>query len=335
MITRTLHRRTFLLPLLLFTAGSASAQAPRAVWTKTAHSGAVNAVAFSPDGRFLATAGADQRVKLWRSSDGALLKTIAQYFDEATSVVFSADSKRVVSGSLDDTFRITALDSGMTTCNGTLTGFVRDLALSPDQKTLALALGYFSNDLDLYDTATCQLASILKPHGGTIWTVAYSPEGSWLASGGADGRTVVMRASTSQVILNLGLHQDDVSGVAFTPDGKKVASCGQYDNQVLVWNVPSGALAMNLTTPGEFLHGLDISRDGRLIATCGEQYPVHGTIHIWKVADGSPVAQYGSSLGPNVLSIAFSPNVKQFAFGRSDGVLVLASTPERKIAVVN
>lgn len=312
---------------LALNAAAGLAQSPGIVWSRQAHSGGVNAVAFSPDGQFLATAGADHTVKLWRTRTGAQLSVVAQYFDEASSVEFSGDGAWLVSGSTDTTFKITSLSDGKTLCESVTTGFVRDVALSPDQSRLAVALGYFSNDLDIYDVTQCQLAHILTPHWGTVWSVAYSPDGAWFASGGADGLTAVFRSSDDQQVLSLAGHDNDVSAVAFTPDGSKVASCGQGDYKVLVWNIPSGALALNLHAPGNLLHGIDVSPDGKLVAVCGEHYPVHGSIVMWNLADGGLVASYDSSLGTNVLSMDFAPVGRVFAFGRSDGTLTLALTP--------
>jgi WD40 domain-containing protein len=318
-----------LLPLALaaLVAPPARAQAPQALWSKTAHAGAVNAVAFSPDGQLIATAGADHVVKLWRASDGAFQKTLAVYTDEASSVSFSSDGARLASGSVDRTARITIVASGATTCDFTATGFVRDVALSPDSSKLALALGYSSNDFDIVSVPGCMLSQILKPHGGTIWTTAYSANGSWLATAGADGKTIVFQTPNLPMILELTQHQGDVSGVAFSPDGTKVASCGSWDQRVLVWSVPAGNLLLDLPTPGEFLHGIDISPDGRLIAACGEKWPVHGAIHFWRLGGGASVASFAEGIGPNVASIAFAPGNGTFVYGRGDGVLVLAVTP--------
>jgi WD40 repeat protein len=313
-------------------AGHAGAQAPRTIWTASAHTGAVEAVAFSPDGRLLATAGADHTVKLWRSSDGAFVKVLAQYYDEATTVAFSPDGTLVASGSIDRNVQLTDAGSGTTTCFQVTTGFVRNVAFTPDGNTLAAALGYSSNEIYLFDVAQCQLTGILAPHWGTVWTVAYSPEGSWLASGGADGRTLVMRASDQQLVLDLGQHVADVSAVVFTADGKKVASCGASDYRVFVWKVPEGSVQLDLAVPGVFLHALDISGDGRLVAAAGEAWPVHGEIVVWRLDDGARVASYAQGVGLNVPSIAFAPDGRSFAFGRDDGVLVLAVTPPTSIA---
>jgi WD40 repeat protein len=324
---RSTSRLAELIIAAALTSSGALAQSPRIIWSQQAHSGAMNAVNFSPDGQTIATAGADHVVRLWRTRNGEALSTVAQYYDEASSVEFSSDGKWLASGSSDATFQIMSLVDGKKICENWTTGFVRDVALAPDKSHLAVALGYFSNDLDIFDVAQCQLSSILTPHWGTVWGVAYSLDGSWFASCGADGLTAVFRASDHQQILSLAGHDNDVSDVAFTPDGAKVASCGRGDYKVLVWNVPSGALALNLHASGNFLHGIAVSPDGELVAACGEHYPVHGSIIMWRVADGSLVASFDSNLATSVLSIAFAPNGRGFAAGLDDGRLVLALTP--------
>jgi roadblock/LC7 domain-containing protein len=318
----------FSLPLLLVALAPAASttQGPASIWSVPAHSGAVHALAFSPDGQLVATAGADHRVKLWRASDGVLVRVLAIYTDEASAVDFSPDGTLVASGSLGDVLTVSQVATGATVCSQPLTGFVRDLSFAPAGNRLAVALGYFSNELELFDPGSCELTAILKPNDGTIWTTAYSPDGAWLASGGADGDTAVLHASGG-LVFDFGLHDGDVSAVAFAPNGTRVASSGLFDHHVYVWSLPAGNLALDLATPGEFLHGLDMATSGGLIAACGEVWPSHGTIHLWSAVDGHPLASYATGLGPNVGCLEFAPDGQTFAFGRSDGVLALAAVP--------
>jgi hypothetical protein len=265
-------------------------------------------------------------VKLWNAATGGFVRVLTSYFDEASAVDFSSDSSVVASGSHDDTARITEAATGLTTCSLTTTGFVRDVSLAPQGGKLAVALGYFSNDLDLVSLASCELAAILTPSDGTVWTTAYSPDGAWLASGGADGDTVVY-SMPAQLVFQFPEHEGDVTGVAFSPDGSRVASAGLFDHHVYVWGLPNGQLLLDLPAPGEFLHGLAIAPQGGWIAACGEVWPLHGTFHLWRLSDGAPLASYASGVGSNVLSVAFSPDGGSFVYGDSDGRLTRAVTP--------
>jgi WD40 repeat protein len=306
-------------------AAAALAQSPQTVWARKGHTSAVNAVEFSRDGQMIASAGDDFTVKLWRTRDGASLGQVTKFFDAATSLSFSPDGTMLAAGSMDDTFEIFRLTDLALLCTNGGGGFVEGLAFSMDSGTLATALGYFSNDLDLFDTQRCELAQILTPHWGTVFCVAYSTDGHYMASGGADFQTVVFH-TPSQEFLFLGEHDLYVRSVTFSPDSRLLASTGD-DGKVPIWHLPAGTLFHRLAVSNEFLHCARFSPDGRYIAASGQHWPTNGTIHIWRVADGELLQSYTDDTSLEVRGIAYSPDGATFAYGLSDGTVALAVNP--------
>jgi WD40 repeat protein len=233
---------------------------PLAVGHQGQERGVAVKVAFSPDGKILATgrgyaswrvvddqgepdasdASTTGTVILWDMATGQPLKRLSGHKDAVTSVTFSPDGKTFASGSYDGTIILWDVASwktqGKTADRNEKP--VTSIAFSPDGKTLAS--GSYDDNLILWDVVTQkQLGQPLSAHQGGVTSVAYSPDGKILASGGYEG-TIILWDTTSRKTIGRPLvgHKDVVSSVAYSPDGKILAS-GSYDGTVILWNVAS------------------------------------------------------------------------------------------------
>lgn len=317
-------RRTAWVVFVAIISPWAATQRPQIIWQRPAHPGGVNSVAFSPDGATIATAGVDKKFKLWSTVQGGDMGTFALDYDEARCVAFSPNGRYVAGGGIGRIITIVDRNTGMTVETGG-GGFVQGLSFSPDSKWLAAGLGYSTNELDTFRVSDGQMLSISKPHWGTVWSCAYSPDGQYIASGGADSITSVLNSVGSQ-ILRLGGHEGDIHSVTFSPNQALLASVGD-DPRVQVWSFPSGSVYRSLVAPTTWLISMAFSPDGKLVIAAGRKYNVYGTITIWNLETGAILRNYTQETGIEVRSIAFSPNGKFFAYGTDDGKLTLARTP--------
>jgi WD40 repeat protein len=302
----------------------AQADAPSVLWAAPAHSEAVNAIAFSPDGSLLASAGDDHLVKLWRAADGQPLGTLATHFDPAMALAFSPDGSLLATGSTDreiQVFRVSDGDRIYTTGGG---GFVFGLAFTRDSASLWAAMGYSVNELIQFRVSDGEMSAIRRLHWGTVWSVACSTNGQYLASSGADGRVILYSAPYGEYVSDLDGHNGDVVAVEFSPDSTVLASAGEYDRQLILHNVSNRAILHSIDVGPAFLHGVAFAPGGQYVAAAGENWPVNGRINVYRVSDGALLHEYTEGTDLNVGSIAYSPNGATFAFGRSDGTLVLA-----------
>jgi WD40 repeat protein len=271
--------------------------------------GRVYTVGFSPDGRILATGGADGTVRLW---DMATQRQIGSPLTAGTgpvvSVAFSPDGRILATGGADGTVRlwdvVTHRQIGSLLTAGT--GPVVSVAFSPDGKTLASADGA----VRLWDVVTQrQIGSLLTAGTGPVVSVVFSPGGRILATGSADGTVQLWDAAAIGQELGslLTVGTGAVVWVAFSPDGKTLASA---DGAVRLWDVATGhQLGSQITGGTGPVVSVALSPDGKTLATGSAD----GTVQLWDVATHRQVrSPLTAGTGP-VRSVAFSPDGKTLA----------------------
>jgi len=205
--------------------------------TSRGHTNSVNSMAFSPDGKILASGSDDQTIRLWKVSSGQCLTILQGHTSVVDSVAFSPDGKILASESDDQTICLWEVRSGQ--CLTILQGHnyrVKSVAFSPDGKILASGSG--DQTVRLWEVSSNQCFTILQGHNHRVKSVAFSPDGKILASGGGDQTVRLWEVSSNQCFTILQGHSGRIKSVAFSPDGKILAS-GSGDLTVRLWEVSS------------------------------------------------------------------------------------------------
>ena len=227
------------------------------------------------------------------------------------TVAFNSEGTRIVTASHDRTVKVWDASSG--DLKLTLIGHsdaVRCAVFSPDSTKIASAS--YDGTVRLWDAASGQKLRLIEhPRREEVECVAFSPDGTTLASASRDGIIRLWAPSSGELKSRFNSPQSRAWGVAFSPDGKWIASA--HDSGARVWDVDSSTVKLTLNGHSGVVRKVGFSPNGTTIATAGYD----GTVKLWDTTSGS-MTQSLTGHASAINWVAFSPDGDRIASASSD-----------------
>ena len=292
------------------------------------HQEGVASVAYSPDGKILASGSREGKLLLWDVSTGKVIKRFMGHQAEILGVAFSPDGNILAScgGRTDESVILWDVNSGvMLTIFTEHSDKVSNVIFSPDGKFLASSTEY-ENEVILWDVESLRLKKFILGHKDGVQSIAFSPDGSILAGGSdwSDNSIHLWNTDTGELINTLSGHTRKVNSVSFSSDGNTLASGGD-DGTVVLWDISTATYKTTLLDHTYRVQNVLYSPDGNLLVSSS----LDGTIQIRNAVTLETITQI---LGHNtgVDSFAISPNGDMIVLGSWDNKLHLWKTATGK-----
>jgi WD40 repeat protein len=250
--------------------------------------GPVYSAAFSPDGKRIIGSAYDGSLRLWDTKNGKELRRLDGHLGKVWTVAFDPDGRHVASGGFDGSVRYWDLAAARELYRmpaGPTSDYVRSVCFSPDGAQILVggdgALPTGERVMWLWDIGGTREARPFAGHEHSVWSVAFSRDGTQALSGSLDRTVRLHDVKSRQQLKKLEGHRDTVLSVAFAPDGRHALS-GSTDRTLIYWDLETATPAKVLSGHTGYVHSVAISPDGRYGLSGSSDH----TVRLWDLAAG-------------------------------------------------
>jgi WD40 repeat protein len=325
-----------------------------ALVVQTGHANAINAVAFSPDGKILASGSHDTSIKLWDVKTGIQFRSLRGHTLTVTSVVFDQFGRTLISASLDGTIRIWDISTGESVRIFSQSAAINAIALTRDGRTLASAA--WDHTITLWDFATGRQIRILRGHSRAVNSVAFNHDGTLLASGSDDNLVRLWKLPSGKQIQTISFKESPevskrfldittgmptstprgappgqpeivtewVNSVTFSPDGTKLATVSARVRSFDLNGMEIAAKLWDVRTAKE-IRGVETFAGGGQVSKFIFESPDRNALigSVAFSADGATLIGRGTDYQVKLWDIATGKTLHQFP------VITFSNDPEK------
>lgn len=332
-------------------------ESPALIRTLSGHTDYVNACDVSPDGRRIASVGADHTLRIWEASSGQQLLVAHPGLGSLNGCTFSSDGSRVLVASINGGLVSIDINTGHLLSSQKLNCTLLKSRFSPGCQFLVSAVG--NRSFHIWETSTGRLTGIPEGHAGTVTACSFSPDLHQLLTSSWDGTCRIWETTTSRL---LGVFMEASNGFqasAYAPDGNTILTvdhkgqlsiwekttgnlirtaegsidgvnlclfspqgqwivAAQRDGLLKVWETASGRLALLLEGHARSVNSFAFSPDGRWLVSASDD----STLRIWELAPGRTSRRQEGHAG-KINDCAFSPDGTQVISAGEDACLRL------------
>ena len=280
------------------------------------HAGVAEDAAFSPDGRFVATANEDGRLLIWEIATGRLHAELAKLPVLVRRLAYSADGRHIAGAAWDQAIHVWDVQAG--TERFVLRGHtdkVVSAAFSPDGSRIVSAS--LDGTARLWDALTGEPVAVMAPGDGFLWSAKFDPAGLRIATAAENGMVRFWDGWTGAPAGELRAHDKRIWDVAYSPDGRRLATAS-HDNTARLWDITDLKLRARLQGHEDWVLSAAFSPDGRQLATSSADR----TVRLWDVATAASVGVVRGHR-QRVWAVEFDPRGQTVVTASQDGTTQL------------
>lgn len=278
--------------------------------TNLGHSDAINCIAFSPNGKFIASGSNDNTVKLWNAQTGHEIRSFEGHSTWVVSLAISPSSKTLASGCSDGTLKLWNAETGTEILKFIgHQGWIEGVNFHPDGEMLVSCSS--DKTIKLWDVKTGLEIKSFIGHTDWVNSVAFSPDGKFIVSGGNDKILRLWDILNGKQIRKFEGHTQAIKSIAYSSDGNTIIS-GSEDETLIVWNAQTGEKVRRIDGYKSKVQSVSFSPDGKTILSAYS----NGIIKLWDAQTGREMLHIESN-SSSMKSIAFSPDGNFIVSGSS------------------
>lgn len=276
----------------------------------------VNAIATTPNGKYVLSGGGDNIIKLWDINTGKFIRTFRGHRLWVNSITTTRDGKYVLSGSSDRTLRMWDIETGkMVKMFEGHKSYIMSIATTTDGKYILS--GSWDTTLKLWDIEEGKLVRTFRGHTDYVLAVAITTDGKYAVSGSEDKTLKLWDMHTGKLIRTFIGHTDYIHSVTITPNGKYALSASE-DKTLKLWEIKTGKLVRTFVGHKKTIYSVNTTPDGKYVLSGSHDK----TIKLWDIKTGELIKTLKGHKRA-ITSTAIIPNGKYAVSGSWDNNLKL------------